>query len=124
MSLLESEKQIIERLDRIERLLLQLLEAKLFDSIEELSLGKTCKLLHKGSESVIQLVKDGRLKAITYRDKNRIERFRFRVSDIREYQNSMVKITERKIEEMETVDEMIDRIFHRVPKKKMLHKRK
>jgi hypothetical protein len=56
------------------------------NNIEEISLCRACRLLHKGSETVLELVKNGQLKALTYVDTAGRTRYRFRMSDIHKYQ--------------------------------------
>ena len=58
------------------------------NSIEEISLNKAAKILHRSTRFITYEVQAGRLKAIKYRDKSRRLRYRLRLSDIKEYQKT------------------------------------
>jgi len=81
-------EMIWNRLNSIEEKLNKLLNDANDFSIEEVSLNKACKLLHLGTDSIINLVKTGKLKARTYRDSKRRIRYRFLLKDIKAFQES------------------------------------
>lgn len=96
-SMTRAEKSIWEKLVSIEKKLDNILEEKVFESIEEISLNKAARLLHSGADKIIRAVNNGRLKAITYWDSKHRKRYRFRIADIREFQkeHSTVLVSER-----------------------------
>lgn len=77
---------IWQKLNDIEKKLDQLLKKEVEHSIEEISLGKAAKLLHLGSETIIKYVESGKLKARTYRESKHRKRYRFRIADIKDFQ--------------------------------------
>lgn len=83
-------------------------------SIEEISLNKAAKLLRLGPATVINLVKRGKLNARTYRDSNRKTRYRFRLADIKEFQQTE-KFVPGEVEtiELESSEDLARRIFNR-----------
>ncbi|MBU1095803.1 MAG: hypothetical protein KKB34_04915 [Bacteroidetes bacterium] len=83
-----TQKMIWDELCEQRKILKKILERDLEHSIEELSLHKTQKLLKISPVTIINEVKNGNLKARTYRDKNRKIRYRFRIADVREFQKS------------------------------------
>jgi len=102
---------IYEELQAQRRLLEEMREEKVSESIEEISLGKAAKLLRLGSETVLKYVLNGKLKARIYRDKDRMKRYRFRITDIREFQKreSTILISERP--QVRTAEEIGEEIF-------------
>jgi len=63
-----------------------LLDKNINYSIEEISLDRTRKLLRMNRSRVVDLVKKGKLKARIYRDSKRKIHYKFRVADIRTFQ--------------------------------------
>lgn len=86
--MLVSMQMLNEKLNRIEQMLERFLEENEVNSIEEISLNKAAKILHRSTRFITYEVQAGRLKAIKYRDKSRRLRYRFRLSDIKEYQKT------------------------------------
>ncbi len=105
---LYSEQQEIKRMLRL------LLDREAEHSIEELSLHKASKLLRLSPNTVVDLVKKGKLKSRTYKDANRKTRYRFRIAEIHSFQNHDQYEAEDVIErdmDLETTEELADRIF-------------
>ena len=71
--------QINQRLDTLEK-------RDMDFSIEEISLNRAAKILKLGSATIKREVKAGRLKALYYPGSKTLDRIRFRVADVREYQ--------------------------------------
>lgn len=106
-----AERLILEKIESLERKLDDLREEKAGESIEEISLHKASKLLKKNPNKIILAVENKQLRAITYRDKKKEKRYRFRVADIREYQrNRQTKLLED-CEGIETSEEIAEKIF-------------
>ena len=106
-----AERLILEKIEMLERKLDELKEEKAGESIEEISLNKAAKLMRVGTDKVLAAVQNGQLRAITYRDKERKKRYRFRVADIREYQRNRQTKTVEDYEGMETTEDIVKRIF-------------
>jgi hypothetical protein len=81
-----------EKLNSLEQTLKAIQSKQVEQSFEELSLGKTAKMLKLGQDSVIRLVNNGQLKARKYRDNKHKVRYRFRPADIKEYQENSFKV--------------------------------
>ncbi len=81
-----------EKLNSLENTLKDIQAKHIAQSFEEVSLGKTAKMLKLGQDSVISLVNKGDLKARKYRDSKHKVRYRFRLADIKEYQESCFKV--------------------------------
>jgi len=98
---LQSQKKMLERLIRKEEEF----------SIEELSLNKVVKLLRLNPHTIIAQVKKGNLKARTYKDNQKRKRYRFRIADIREFQeNSQEEIIDLD-EHFGSVDDLAKKVF-------------
>ncbi|MCL4539773.1 MAG: helix-turn-helix domain-containing protein [Bacteroidetes bacterium] len=65
-----------------------LAQKQVFDGIEEVSLSRAARMLHMGAAKIVKHVEQGRLKALTSRDSKHRKRYRFRLTDIREFQRS------------------------------------
>lgn len=112
--MLVTQEQIWNKLNELDRKLEKFLNNADSFSIEEVSLNRACKLLKLGSYSVIQLVKSGKLKARAYRDSNRKLRYRFRLVDIRAFQDSnKYDHVSLHADEVESAEEIAKRIFNR-----------
>lgn len=85
--MLVTQEQIWNKLNELDRKLEKVLKNADSFSVEEVSLNRACKLLKLGSYSVIQLVKSGKLRARVYRDNKRKLRYRFRLADIKSFQD-------------------------------------
>jgi len=83
-----TQSMIWEELQEQKKLIKQLLEKGFENSIEEISLYKASKKLHMSQETIIDLVKSGKLEARTYKDNARKTRFRFKVADIHKFQQA------------------------------------
>lgn len=111
--MLVSMEMIYKELQQVNKKLQQLLDRENEHSIEEISLSKACKLLHKGDYAIKQLVKSKELKAIIARDTNGRTRYRFRIADIFQYQKSSSSFTDNKrFESLETAKEIAKRVFN------------
>jgi hypothetical protein len=106
-----AEKLLFEKINSIERKIDELREEKGYESIEEISLFKAARLLHVGEEKVLRLVETKKLRAIPYRDNDRKKRYRFRVADIREYQNKRQTQTADELQYVESAESIAKRIF-------------
>jgi hypothetical protein len=95
-------------------LIKKFLEEKETFSIEEVSLNKAAKLLKLGDSSLIDQVQKGNLEARTYRDKNRKKYYRFRLADVREFQDAK-KFNPGEVEtiELEPSKDLAKRIFRK-----------
>ncbi len=102
---------IYKKLERVEKLLERLIRKDEEYSIEEISLNKASKLLHVGSKRIIEEVEKGNLNAIVYKDQKGKKRYRFRIANIREFQEATQEHVIELDENYETVEEMADRIF-------------
>lgn len=86
--MLITSKMIWDELQRQSKLLMKLIEKEEQFSIEEVSLNKASKLLKLGPNTVLDEVQKGNLKARVYHDTKRRKRYRFRLADIREFQEA------------------------------------
>ena len=111
--MLVSTQMIYNELQDVKKILKQIINKELSNSIEEVSLNKAAKLLNLGASSVISLVERGRLKARVYRDSNRKKRFRFRLADIREFQESKTyNPINYETVEVERAEDIAKRVFN------------
>jgi len=109
-----SNETLYKEQQEIKRMLQMLLDRDVRHSIEELSLYKAAKQLHLGHDTIIDLVKKGKLKARTYKDPKRKTRYRFRIADIYNFQkNDQYEVENILFEEddIETPEDLADRIF-------------
>ncbi len=81
-------QMIWDELQSQSKLIKKLLEKEEQFSIEEVSLNKASKLLKLGPVTVLDEVKKGSLKARIYFDSKRKKRYRFRLADIRAFQEA------------------------------------
>lgn len=110
--MLVTQEQIWKKLESLEKKLDKFLNDTQLESIEELSLNKACRRLRLGSDTIIHLVKTGKLQARTYRDKTRRRRYRFLLSDIKKFQNeNKYDSSSFHLEGIETAEEIAKRIF-------------
>lgn len=77
-------KEILE----LKRLVVSLMEREVVGSIEEISLNKAVKKLHMGQEKILEAVRNKELAAMPYKDSKGKIRYRFKVSDINDYQRN------------------------------------
>ena len=110
--MLITQQMIWERLDSLEKKLDKFLNDAETASIEEISLNKAARKLHLGTDTVIHLVKTGKLKARVYKDGRRRNRYRFLLSDIKIFQKEN-KYDHRslQLDGLETSEEIANRIF-------------
>lgn len=108
--MLISMEMIYNKLCKTEQILEQMLKENEQNSIEEISLNKAAKLLHKGTDWIIRQVQSGKLSAIKYRDKKHRTRYRFRISDIKNFQTS--RINQIPVYSGPTSEEICDSIFN------------
>ncbi len=83
-----SEKLILEKIENLERKMEAILSKALKNSTEEWSLHRTARNLRVNEDHVIKQIKNGNLKARTYKDKQNRTRFRIKVADLIEFQES------------------------------------
>lgn len=86
--MLVTSQMIWEELQEQKKLIMKIINKEAQFSIEEVSLAKAAKLLRIGQETVLKEVQRGNLKARVYRDNTRKKRYRFRLADIREFQET------------------------------------
>lgn len=84
-------------------------------SIDEVSMSKVCRMLHLGPESVKREIRLNRLKARDYTDGQNKKRYRFKLSDVIEYQESRLSNHNEQVSisvpRIETAEEIGRRIF-------------
>ncbi len=85
----------LERLDKLEHQIDYLVRRDISASIEEISLNRASKTLHLGPQILLQHVERGELKARQYKDNDGKIRYRFRLSDIVEFQAQGIEIAEK-----------------------------
>ena len=102
---------LYDEIQATKKLVEEMREEKITESIAEVSVSKAAKTLRIGSEAVIRAIENGKLKARVYRDKDRKKRYRLRISDIKDFQDrtSTVPIWERP--NFETAESIAERIF-------------
>ena len=107
-----TQKILFEKLLTVEEKLDKILLKEAEYSIEEISLNRAKRILSLGVATIIRLVKTGKLKARTYKDKNRVTHYRFRIADIRAFQKSKeYDHISLHAEDFETAEEIADRTF-------------
>jgi hypothetical protein len=93
-------KELEERISKIEN-------NQVTDDLKEVSLFKAARLLNRGAEFVISIIKAGKLPAAAEKvmtKKGRITRYRIRVQDIQEYQKTRTLPAEEKVSTGNTTD--------------------
>lgn len=113
-----AERLIIDELITLGKKIDTILEDKVYESIDEISLRKASKILRRGSGTIIRLVEAGKLRALTYKDAEHKTRYRFRVADIREYQKKGQTKIEDDFSGVETTEQIAERIFGYSPKRR------
>ncbi len=112
--MLVTNEELFNKMVTVESLLNKLLDTNVANSIEEVSLTKAAKLLHIGTEKLKDLVKHGRIKALKYKDKQNKTNYRFRISDIKAFQQNheheVINIDNLNVEPAEDI---ANRIFGR-----------
>lgn len=97
--MMSSEFETLQKqIGEVRDLLKQLMQREVQTGIEEISLNRTARLLHLGSEKVIEFAESGRLKAMVDWDTNHNKRYRFRLSDIRAFQDARHQPAEAQID--------------------------
>lgn len=110
--MLVTQQMIWDKLNILEKKVDKFLIDAESESIEEISLNRACKKLHLGSETIVHLVKTGKLQARTYRDSKRKIRYRFLLADIRKFQNeNKYDSSSFHLEGIETAEQIANRIF-------------
>lgn len=84
--LTRAEKLILSRMDELEAKINLLIASDINSSLEEVSLSKAAKIIHKSRDFVEKAVLIGELKSMKYKDKNGKVRYRFKVSELHEWQ--------------------------------------
>lgn len=82
-----SNEEIMNELQTVKILLKAVLQRETESGIEEISLTKAAKLLHKSTDTVKELVEKGDLKAFKEVKSDMTIEYRFLISEIRNYQN-------------------------------------
>jgi hypothetical protein len=111
--MLVTQEQIWNKLTDLEKKIDSFLNNASDNDISEVSLNKACKLLRLGNETIIRLVRSGKLQARTYRDKKRQLRYRFLLKDIKTFQESTKYHQTFLSENVETAEEIAKRIFNK-----------
>lgn len=78
-------QELIDKVDRLDKKVDGLRTESVDQSLEMIPIGRVCKLLKKGYETVVKLVESGELEAVRFKI-GKVERLMFRVADIREFQ--------------------------------------
>jgi hypothetical protein len=78
-------RELIEKVSSLEKQLTELRKQNVDESLEMIPLGRVCKLLNKGYDTLMKLVDSGELEAVRFKV-GKVERMMFRVADIREFQ--------------------------------------
>lgn len=103
---------IYEKISTLEKKLDSFLNNASDNDISEVSLNKACKLLRLGNETIIRLVRSGKLQARTYRDSKRQLRYRFLLKDIKTFQESTKYHQTFMDDNAETAEDIAKRIFN------------
>jgi hypothetical protein len=111
--MLITQEMIWNRLNSLEKKIDKFLNDAQEASIEEISLNRAVKVLHLGNETIVHLVKSGKLEARLYRDKKRKIRYRFLLSDIKKFQkeNKSISVQAEVLSQIESSEEIARRIF-------------
>jgi hypothetical protein len=109
--MLVTQEQIWNKLTDLEKKIDSFLNNASDNDISEVSLNKACKLLRLGNETIIRLVRSGKLQARTYRDNKRQLRYRFLLKDIKTFQESNKYHQTFMNENVETAEDIAKRIF-------------
>lgn len=94
------EKYLISRVDQLENKINRILEREIEFNIEEVSLKKAAKIIHKSPSFIEEAVKLGELKTMPYKDKTGKTRYRFRICDLYDWQKSRRKDLEESFLDM------------------------
>jgi hypothetical protein len=109
---LVTQEQIWKKLETLEKKLDKFIIESETASIDEISLNKACRRLRLGRDTVVHLVKTGKLQARIYRDKTRRIRYRFLLNDIKKFQKeNKYNYQSFQLEGLETSEEIAKRIF-------------
>jgi hypothetical protein len=94
------------------KILETLLERDVQNNIDEVSLSKAAKLIHRSSEILMRAVRNQELYVMTHTNSKNQIRYRFRVCDLFDWQKRRRELyTEKRNIEIESTDDMIKRIF-------------
>lgn len=108
---------VYEEIQEMKKMVRDLIEKQTMDSVKVISTLQACRLLKIGQKKLIHLVNTGQLKAVTYRDNKKKIRYRFRISDIYEFQKSRehrsFQLNKNKEDGYETAEDIAKRIFKR-----------
>lgn len=106
------EKILLEPIKTLESKVASLIENQIDNNVEEVSLTKATKLIHRSSGVLIEAVENKELEAmIHFNSKGKI-RYRFRVCDLYDWQKRRKEAYQYvKDFEIETPEEMANRIF-------------
>lgn len=102
-----AEKLILSRIDQLEAKINKILEREIEFNIEEVSLKKAAKIIHKSPSFIEEAVKLGELKTMPYKDKTGKTRYRFRICDLYAWQKS------RRVDLEESFLDMFERVTGR-----------
>lgn len=109
-----------QKLNDIEKKLDQLITRDIEHNIDEVSLSKASKLIRRSSEVLLNAVKNQELYFMSHRNSRNEIRYRFRVCDLYDWQKRRLEIyNELKNVDVESTDEMIERIFGHKPKRRI-----
>lgn len=110
--MLVTQEQIWKKLESLEKKLDKFIIESEIATIDEISLNKACRRLRLGSDTVVHLVKTGKLQARIYRDKTRRVRYRFLLNDIKKFQKeNKYDHASLHADEFESAEEIAKRIF-------------
>ncbi|MBI1939146.1 MAG: helix-turn-helix domain-containing protein [Ignavibacteriales bacterium] len=108
-----AERLILEKIVALEKKIEDINDRRNAEGIEEISLNKAAKLLHRHPSFVIQLVDKRKLRALKYRDKGEV-RYRFRLSDVRAYQEQRSVANEQEFEPIPTSAEVLHNVDNKM----------
>lgn len=107
----KAEKLILEKISALELQVRRIAFDNEAASIEEISLYKASKLLRRHPDTIIKYVTEEGLSANIYLDKNGVLRYRFRITDIKNFQRK--KFQQINTETItESSEDLAKRIFH------------
>jgi len=81
------EEILLTKVCRMETLLMRLLNDKAAETVVEFSLTKTAKILHRSTDTIKQMVEDGKIRASKEIINGKVE-YRFTLADIKQYQRN------------------------------------
>lgn len=110
INMTKAEQLLFQEIKSLHKKIDKLAHDKVYESIEEISLGKAAKLMHRGEAALVELVKKKKLRGMPYKTNSGETRYRFRLSDIKDFQNR-AKEKHEEIVFVESAESIAKRIF-------------